>query len=123
MKNKAYLDKFFIILIVLSIAPITVLYAFAYTDAGMLFMYGIQNPEFSPFLYDSALQNPGSILVLGAILLVVNFGSIMLLLVASLHEIELDRQSLKRQWLPTAGLTLVGLAVLAYLIRQFTSGG
>ncbi len=122
MENKAYLDKFFIILTVLSVAPIAALYAFVYSDTGMLFMYGIQNPEFSPFLYGSGIQNPGSILALGAILLIVNFGSIMLLLVASLHEIELNRQSLRRQWLPTAGLTLVGLEVLAYLIRQSTSG-
>ena len=67
MENKAYLDKFFIILMVLSTAPIGALYAFAYSDAGMLFMYGIQNPEFSPFLYDGGIQNPVSILVLGAI--------------------------------------------------------
>jgi hypothetical protein len=58
---------------------------------------------------------------LGVALLVLNFGSVIMLLAASLHELESNCIALERKWLPTAGLIIVGLEVLVYLVNQFIS--
>jgi hypothetical protein len=122
MAKKNTLDGFFATLLALSILPVIVIYVFLYSDTGNLFMFGIQNPEVAGFLDGNGIDAAWRIVGLGTALLVLNFGSVIMLLVASLYELEQGCQALQRKWLPVAGLIVVAIEVLAYLFKQFTSG-
>jgi hypothetical protein len=119
MAKKDTLDGFFVTLFASSILPIVVIYIFIYSDTGNQFLGAVQNPYSSDFLYDTGLDVAWRILGAGVALLVLNFGSIIMLLAASLHELENGCIALERRWLPMAGLIIVGLEVLVYLVNQF----
>lgn len=119
MAKKNNLDGFFATLFASSILPLVVIYIFIYSDTGNQFLGAVQNPESSDFLFDVGLDVAWRILGVGVALLVLNFGSVIMLLVASLHELENGCTALERKWLPVAGLIIVGLEVLVYLVNQF----
>jgi hypothetical protein len=121
MAKKNTLDSFFAVLFVSSILPIVIIYIFVHSDTGSQFLFAVQNPAFSTFLDGAGLDTAWRILGLGVALLVLNFGSVIMLLAASLHELESNCIALERKWLPTAGLIIVGLEVLVYLVNQFIS--
>ena len=119
MAKKYTLDSFFATLIASSILPLVIIYMFMYSNTGSQLLFAVENPAASTFLYDGGLDAAWRILGLGVALLALNFGSVMMLLAASLHELTNDCKALERKWLPTLGLVIVGLEVLAYLVNQF----
>ena len=101
MAKKNTLDSFFAILFASSILPIVIIYVFMYSDTGSQFLYAVQYPAFSTFLDGAGLDTAWRILGLGVALLILNFGSVIMLLAASLHELENNCKALEKKWLPT----------------------
>jgi len=122
MAKKNTLDSFFAILFASSILPVVIIYVFMYSNTGSQFFGAAQSASAtSNFLYDFGLDAAWRILGLGVALLILNFGSVIMLLAASLHELENNCKALEKKWLPTAGLIFVGLEVLVYLVNQFVN--